>query len=94
MGIPVDDSVDLRAFRLPVRIRPDVLRPALDLGPTLEGEATAAPLGSDADRAERHRYGVIEARDEREATAKAAAEFKIPSALRFKISAAKLADKK
>jgi hypothetical protein len=37
---------------------------------------------------------VVEARDEREATAKAAAEFAIPPALRFKSAVTKLADKK
>ncbi|MBV9627407.1 MAG: hypothetical protein JO230_04840 [Xanthobacteraceae bacterium] len=41
-----------------------------------------------------HRYGTIEARDEAEATAKAAAEFEIPPALRFKIAVTKLAKKK
>ena len=41
-----------------------------------------------------HRYGTIEARDEREATAKAAEEFQIPPELRFKIAITKLADKK
>jgi hypothetical protein len=41
-----------------------------------------------------HRYGTVEARDEREATAKAAEEFQIPPELRFKIAVTKLADKK
>jgi hypothetical protein len=41
-----------------------------------------------------HRYGVVEARYEREATAKAAEEFQIPPELRFKIAVTKLADKK
>jgi translation initiation factor IF-3 len=41
-----------------------------------------------------HRYGVIEARDEREANEKAADEFQIPPELRFKIAVTKLADKK
>ena len=41
-----------------------------------------------------HRYGTIEARDEREATTKAAAEFQIPPELGFKIAVTKLADKK
>jgi hypothetical protein len=36
-----------------------------------------------------HRYGVVEARDEREATAKAAEEFQIPPELRFKIAVTK-----
>jgi hypothetical protein len=40
-----------------------------------------------------HRYGTVEAKDEREAVAKAAAEFEIPLALRFKIAVTKLADK-
>lgn len=40
------------------------------------------------------RYGVVEAKDEREATAKAADEFRIPPKLRFKIVVTKLADKK
>jgi hypothetical protein len=41
-----------------------------------------------------HRYGTVEARDEREATAKAAEEFQIPPELRFKIAVTELVDKK
>jgi hypothetical protein len=41
-----------------------------------------------------HRYGTIEARDECEATVKAAEEFQIPPELRLKIAVTKLADKK
>jgi hypothetical protein len=37
---------------------------------------------------------VVEARDEREATAKAAPEFEIPLTLRFKIAVTTLAEKK
>lgn len=37
-----------------------------------------------------HRYGVIEARDEREATVKAAEDFQIPRELRFKIAVARI----
>ena len=40
------------------------------------------------------RYGTVEAKDEREATAKAAQEFQIPPELRFKIAVTKLVDKK
>ena len=41
-----------------------------------------------------HRYGTVEARDEAEATAKAAVEFDIPPELRFKIVVTKLDDRK
>lgn len=40
------------------------------------------------------RYGVVEARDEKEATAKAAKEFQIPPELRFKIAVTKIAEKR
>ena len=40
-----------------------------------------------------HGYGTVEAKDGREATAKAAEEFEIPTALRFRIAVTRLADK-
>jgi hypothetical protein len=43
---------------------------------------------------EGHRYGLVEACDERAATAEAAEEFQIPPELRFKIAVTNLTDKK
>jgi hypothetical protein len=41
-----------------------------------------------------HRYGVVEARDEREATVKAAKEFRVPPDLQFKIVVTRLGEPK